>query len=133
MTTQSYSDGNVRLTIYSTPEYHVFGEQMTESDNEKSSMRKFAREYMEKYPSVKKVYTAIAGNRRRGSEVTVEHYINAISLFVDYVGYKDPELALSDMLSGKIDVQNSIDGFIDYALDEMPKKQDPTMQTDPIP
>jgi integrase len=125
MTAQSYSDGNVRLTIYSTPEYRVFGEQMTENNNETASMRKFAREYMEKYPSVKKVYTAIAGNRRRGSEVTAEHYINAISLFVKYIRCEDPETALRDMLSGKVDAQKNIDGFIDYALDEMPNKQNP--------
>jgi integrase len=78
---------------------------------------------MEKYPSVKKVYTAIAGNRRRGSETTAEHYINYISLFVKYIGYSSPEVALVDMHSGKVDVQKKIDEFIDYALDEMPTKQ----------
>jgi hypothetical protein len=41
-------------------------------NSEKVNMRKFAREYMEKYLSIKKVYTAIAGNRRRGSETTAE-------------------------------------------------------------
>lgn len=85
-------------------------------------MRKFAKEYMEKYPSVKKVYTAIAGNRRRGSEVTAEHYINAISQFVNYIGCSDPEVALVDIQSGKIDAHQKLDSFIDYALDEMPSK-----------
>jgi hypothetical protein len=97
-------------------------------NNEKAKMRKFAREYLEKYPSIKKVYTAIAGNRRRGSETTAEHYINYISFFVEYIGYKDPELALQDMLSGKIDAQRKIDEFIDYALDEMPNKQKPGLK-----
>lgn len=94
---------------------------MAES-NENVRMRKFAREYMEKHPSVRKVYTAIAGNRRRGSETTAEHYINYISFFVNYVGYEDPEVALLDMGSGKVDPQKKIDEFIDYALDEMPNK-----------
>jgi len=78
---------------------------------------------MEKYPSVKKVYIAIAGNRRRGSETTAEHYINYISFFVNYIGYSSPEVALADMRSGKVDAQKKIDDFIDYALDEMPNKQ----------
>jgi hypothetical protein len=42
-----------------------------------------------------------------------------------YIGYKDPESALIDLLSGKVDAQNGIDNFIDYALDEMPNKQNP--------
>jgi integrase len=97
-------------------------QNVTES-NETVRMRKFAREYMEQYPSVKKVYTAIAGNRRRGSETTAEHYINYISFFVKYIGYSSPEVALVDMRSGKVDAQKKIDDFIDYALDEMPNKQ----------
>jgi integrase len=94
-------------------------------DKDAAKMRKFAREYMERYPSVKKVYTAIAGNRRRGSEITAEHYINAISFFVAYISYKDPEAALAAVHAGRVDAQKSIDGFIDYALDEMPNKQYP--------
>jgi len=78
---------------------------------------------MEKYPSVKKVYTAIAGNRRRGSELTAEHYIDAVSFFVKYIGYVDPEVALADLRCGKVDAQEKIDAFVDYALDEMPSKQ----------
>ena len=98
---------------------------MTES-GETANMRRFAREYLGKYPSVKKVYTAIAGNRRRGSENTAGHYINSIAIFVNYIGYDDPEAALLDMRSGKVDAQRKIDDFIDYALDEMPSKQNPT-------
>ena len=99
--------------------------QKVTENTETANMRKFAREYMEKYPSVKKVYTAIAGNRRRGSEITAEHYINAISFYVKYIGYDDPEAALVDMHSGKVDAQKKIDSFIDYALDEMPNKKNP--------
>jgi integrase len=91
-------------------------------NNETPRIRKFAREYLEKYPSVKKVYTAIAGNRRRGSMITAEHYINYISFFVKYLGYEDPEVALVDMRSGKVDAQKKMDEFVDYALDEMPSK-----------
>jgi integrase len=84
-------------------------------------MRKFPREYMEKYPSVKKVYDAIAGPRRLGSERTTENYINYVAKFVDYLGFKDPETALQAMLSGQVNAGEKIDKFIDYALEKLDK------------
>jgi len=57
-----------------------------------------------------------------------EHYINYISFFVKYLGYEDPEVALVDMRSGKVDAQKKIDEYIDYALDEMPNKQKPDQE-----
>ncbi len=84
-------------------------------------MRKFPREYMEKYPSVKKLYDAIAGPRRMGSERTTENYINYVAKFVNYLGFNDPETALQALLSGQVNAGEKIDKFIDYALEEMGK------------
>ena len=82
-------------------------------------MRKFAREYVENYPSVKKIYDAITGSRRMGSEKTVSNYINGIAKFTKYLGFSDPETALTAMLEGKVDAGAKIDFFIDYALDKL--------------
>jgi hypothetical protein len=84
-------------------------------------MRKFPREYMAKYPSVLKIYDSVAGLRRMGSEITVSNYINAVAKFTKYLGFSDPETALSSMLEGKIDAGAKVDSFIDYALDELGK------------
>ncbi|MGA2680644.1 MAG: site-specific integrase [Candidatus Bathyarchaeia archaeon] len=82
-------------------------------------MRRFAREYIEKYPSVRKINEAITGSRRMGSEKTVSNYINGISRFVMYLGFSDPETALTAMLECKVDAGAKVDSFIDYALDKM--------------
>lgn len=79
-------------------------------------MRKFIREWVEKYPSVAKVNEAIAGPRRMGSERSVENYVKAIRRFVAYLGFSDPETALQKLLSGEIDALARADQFIDYAL-----------------
>ncbi len=84
-------------------------------------MRKFPKEYMQKYPSVKKVYDAIAGQRRLGSERTTENYINYVAKFVTYLGFDDPEKALQAMLSGQVNAGEKIDRFIDYALEDLDK------------
>jgi len=52
-------------------------------------MRKFAIEYIQKYPSIKKVSDAITGLRRMGSEKTVSNYINGIIPFVKYLDFSD--------------------------------------------
>jgi integrase len=87
----------------------------------KDLMRKFSREYLAKYPSVTKIYEAIAGSRRMGSEVTVEHYVSAVAKFVKYLGFSDPEIALKAMQNGEVDATAKVDKFIDYALDELGK------------
>ena len=46
-------------------------------------MRRFAVEYIEKYPSVKKIYDSITGSRRMGTDKTVSNYINGIIPFVN--------------------------------------------------
>lgn len=79
-------------------------------------MRKFQREWVEKYPSIAKVNKAIAGPRRIGSERTVENYVKAIKKFVTYLGFDDPETALQKLLSGEVDAAEKADQFIDYAL-----------------
>lgn len=80
-------------------------------------MRKFAREYIDNNPSVKKIYDAITGSRRMGSEHTVCNYINGINAFTNYLKLPDPEVALKAMLEGKIDATAKVDSFIDYLLD----------------
>ena len=105
MIAQSYTDGKGVLTIFTTTSHCYLRCRKLAENNETVKMRKFARDYLEKYPSVQKVYTAIAGNRRRGSVLTAEHYINYISFFVKYLGYEDPEDALVDLRSGKVDSQ----------------------------
>ena len=82
-------------------------------------MRKFAREYIATYPSIKKIYDAIAGARRMGSEVTVCNYVNAVAKFTKYIGFLDPETALKSMLEGKTDAGAKVDSFIDYALEKL--------------
>ena len=78
-------------------------------------MRKHPREMIEKYPSVAKIYDAIAGSRRLGSEGTVENYVNYVSLFTKFLGFSDPETALKAMVSGKVNAGEKIDAFIGYA------------------
>jgi integrase len=84
-------------------------------------MRKFPREYMKKYPSVAKIYEAIAGSRRLGSEGTVQNYINYVAKFVKFIGASDPETALEAMQSGRVEAGEKVDAFISYALDELDK------------
>ena len=84
-------------------------------------MRKFPREYLEKYPSVGLIYEAIAGSRRLGSEGTVQNYVNAVAKFVKFLGFADPETALKAMQSKEVDAGKEIDAFISYALDDLGK------------
>lgn len=92
----------------------------------KNPMRKFAREYIAEHPSVAKIHDAIAGSRRMGSEITVTNYVNAVAKFTEYMGFSDPETALSSMIEGKIDAGAKVDAFIDYALDELKKSHSTT-------
>ena len=80
-----------------------------------------AQEYMQKYPSVAKIYEAIASSRRLCSEGTVENYINYVAKFVKFLGYVDPEKALEVMLSGKVNAGEKIDPLIGYALYDLGK------------
>lgn len=84
-------------------------------------MRKFPREYMQKYPSIAKVYEAIAGSRRLGSERTFENYANYVHKFVKFLGFNDPETALEALLKGEVNAGEKVDAFVGYALDDLGK------------
>jgi len=65
------------------------------------SMRRFARERVQKYPSVAKVYEAVAGPRIMGSEETVVSYVKAARKFCRFNGLEDPEALLQKFQSGQ--------------------------------
>ena len=79
-------------------------------------MRKFAREYIEKYPSIARLNESIAGPRRMGSEGSVEAYVKGVRKFLEYVGESDPETALERLKTGSINAAGKVDEFIDVAL-----------------
>jgi integrase len=81
-------------------------------------MRKYAREWVDKYPSIARVYEAIAGSRRLGSEGSVENYVKAVRKFVAFVGFEDPEVVLKKLLNGDVNAFDKVDGFVDYALEK---------------
>jgi integrase len=81
-------------------------------------MRKFAREWVQKYPSIAKIYDAIAGPRRMGSEETVVNYVKAVRKFCKFLGVEDPEILLQKLLNGEVDAGKKVDAYIDYALTE---------------
>jgi integrase len=84
-------------------------------------MRKYARDWVQNYPSIAKIYEAIAGVRRMGSEGTVETYVKGVKVFVEYLGYSDPETALQSLIKGEINAEEKADKFIDYALETQKK------------
>lgn len=84
-------------------------------------MRKYAREWVEKYPSIAKINEAIAGTRRMGSPGTVESYVKGVRKFVRFLGLQDPETALEKLLNGEVNAAAKADTFIGYCLDDKPK------------
>lgn len=82
-------------------------------------MRKFAREWVAKYPSIAKINDSIAGPRRMGSEETVTGYVKGVRKFTKFVKVEDPEVLLSKLLTGEIDAGKQVDQFIDYALKDL--------------
>jgi len=81
-------------------------------------MRKFAREWVEKYPSIARINEAIAGPRRMGSENTVTNYVKAVKKFCAFVQVEDPEVLLGRLLGGEVEPRSRVDAYIDYALTE---------------
>lgn len=81
-------------------------------------MRKYARVWVEKYPSIAKINEAIAGPRRMGSVGTVENYVKAVRKFVVFLGLEDPETALGKLRSGEINAASQVDKFIDHVLEK---------------
>lgn len=49
------------------------------------------------------------------SEGTVEAYIKGVRAFVKYLGYQDPETALTALKSVEVDAEQKVDTFIDCA------------------
>jgi len=82
-------------------------------------MRKFARDMVTQYPSIARVYDAIAGQRRMGSEATVTAYLRGIKLFMEYVGIQDPEVLLGKFKSGELDADTCVDKYIDHGLKKL--------------
>ena len=80
-------------------------------------MRKYAREAVLKYPSIARLSESISGARRMGSINTVEAYVKAITKFVRFLGFEDPEKALAAIQSGQVDPAAKVDQFIDKALE----------------
>ena len=81
-------------------------------------MRKFAREWVKNYPSIAKLYDALAGPRRMGSEGSVVNYVKGVRKFCRFNGIEDPEELLQKLQNGDIDAGKSVDAYIDYALTE---------------
>ena len=79
-------------------------------------MRKTPRLWIEKYPSIRKMYETITSPRRMGSPGTAEIYIHGVRRFIQFLGLEDPEEALAKIRSGEIDALRQIDRYIDYAL-----------------
>lgn len=89
-------------------------------------LRRFAKEAITKYPSVKKMALSIVGKRRRGSPATVNSYIHGIMKFVDFVDCEDPEQALAAIKAGSVSVEKALNdqgtGYIDTLLMEYANK-----------
>jgi integrase len=83
-----------------------------------TTMRRFVREWVEKYPSIARLSEAIAGQRRMGSEGTVTNYVKAVRKLCVFLGVSDPEVLLKKLLSGELDPRAKVDSYIDYALTE---------------
>ena len=88
-----------------------------------STMRKYDREWVQSQPCIAKIYEAIAGFRRMGSEGTVKTYVKAIRVLVEYLGYQDAETALVALKSDAVNAEQKIDTLIDCALEEQDKAQ----------
>ena len=81
-------------------------------------MRKYARDWIQKYSSIAKINVAIAGPRRLGSENSVENYVKAVRKFIDFLGLEDPETALKKFQNKELDPGKKVDQFIDHALEK---------------
>jgi integrase len=83
-------------------------------------LRRGAREWIQSYPSIKKMAYSIVGRRRRGSPATVNGYITGIMRYLEYMGFSDPEEALGKIKGSGFDPVGSINaegtGFIDAML-----------------
>lgn len=83
------------------------------------TMRRFVREWVEKYPSIARLNEAVAGPRRMGSEGTVTNYVKAVRKLCGFLGVSDPEALLGKFQSGELDAGTSVDRYIDNALEQL--------------
>jgi len=90
------------------------------------SVRKATRNWIDEYPSIRRLALSIVGRRRRGSPATVNAYCVGIRQFVEFAGYTDPESLLADIKDGALDPVTLIDkpevGFIDTLLERYANK-----------
>lgn len=84
-------------------------------------LRKGSRDWIEWYPSVRKMALSIVGRRRMGSPATVNGYVGGLKRFTEFLGEGDPEVVLEKILGGEIDpfqvVNEEGSGFIDTMLE----------------
>ena len=89
-------------------------------------IRRGVREWIDRFPSVRRLALAVVGRRRRGSPCTVSLYVLAVKRFVEWAGYEGPEELLEDIRAGVVDVVELLDrpgdGFIDSMLRELAPK-----------
>jgi integrase len=81
-------------------------------------MRKYARDWIEKFPSIAKINVAIAGPRRLGSEKSVENYIKAVRKFLAFLNIREPETALKKFQMQELNAGKKVDEFIDDMLEK---------------
>lgn len=83
-----------------------------------SYVRPVTLEWVEAYPSVRRLALAVVGRRRRGSPSTVQRYVTALRFFCGFTGFESPE----DLLASGVDFIELIDaqgsGWIDSLLGE---------------
>jgi len=81
-------------------------------------IRRYIKEWIQKYPSIRVLSENITSRRRMGSEGTVQSYIIGIRRFIRFLGLEDPEVALAKFRNGELDASKMIDEFIDWSLDK---------------
>ena len=83
-------------------------------------LRRGAKEWISRYPSIRKMALSIVGRRRRGSPATVNGYIGGIKKFIKFLGDENPETVLTRIKAGEVDPIETVNaegsGFIDVML-----------------
>lgn len=81
-------------------------------------VRKVTLEWVDRYPSIRRLALSIVGRRRRGSPGTVQRYVTAVRFLCVFCGFESPE----ELLGSGLDFARVIDeqgvGWIDSLLNE---------------
>ena len=89
--------------------------------NESWHLRRYGREWVASYPSIKRMALSIVGSTPRGSPATVNNYVQGIRKFTKHLAFEDPESALREIKAGNVDVADALNrqhsGFIDVMLE----------------